>query len=71
METCSVTRRMSALTLVVTLSVIGMPLPAGAAGEERAAAARPRGLTLNGRPLSDWDGLGSCGCVGCAVSRIR
>ena len=52
METCSVTRRMSAPILLVTLSVMGMPLPAGAAGEERAAVA-PRGLTLNGRPLSE------------------
>ena len=39
-------RRISAFALVVTLPLIGIPLPAHAAGEE----APP--LTLNGRPLS-------------------
>ena len=53
MERCSVARRLSALTLVVTVSVIGMPLPASAAGREEVASARHRGLTFNGRPLSE------------------
>ena len=41
-----IVRRVSALTLVVTLSLIGIPLPAHAAGEES-----PR-LTINGHALS-------------------
>ena len=41
-------RRMSALTLVVTVSVIGIPLPTHAAGEE----SPPRVLTVHGQPLS-------------------
>ena len=57
METYSVARRMSALTLVVTLSVIGMPLPASAAGEEHVAVTRHRALTINGRPLSEFVAL--------------
>ena len=56
MKTDSVARRMSALTLVVTVFVIGMPVPVGAAGEEVVAVARHSGLTLNGRPLSEFVG---------------
>ena len=57
METCSVARCLSALILVVTVSVIGMPLPARAAGEDRVTATRHRGLTFNGRPLSEFVAL--------------
>ena len=57
MERCSVARRLSALTLVVTVSVIGMPLPASAAGREEVASARHHGLTFNGRPLSEFAAL--------------
>ena len=56
METCAVARRMSALILVITMSVIGMPLPAGAAGEEDVEVAWHRALTFNGRPLSQSAG---------------
>ena len=56
METCAVARRMSALILVVTVSVIGTPLPAGAAGEEAVEVAWHRALTFNGRPLSQFLG---------------
>lgn len=52
MPTHSVVRRMSALTLAVILLLVGMPLPTSAAGEEHAAVACHRALTLNGRPLS-------------------
>ena len=41
-------RRISALTLVVTLSLIGIPLPVHAADEESPP------LTINGRPLSEF-----------------
>ena len=54
METRPVARRLSALILVVTVSVIGMPLPASAAGEERVTVARDRGLTINGQPLAQF-----------------
>lgn len=43
-------RDLTALTLVVTMSVIGAPLPTSAAGEESSAPSRV--LTLNGQPLS-------------------
>ena len=56
MKTYSVARCMSALTLVVSVFVTGMPVPAGAAGEEVVAGARHSGLTLNGRPLSELVG---------------
>ena len=51
MESCSVVRR-AAVPLAVALSVTWMSLPASAAGDERVAAARHRGLTINGQPLS-------------------
>ena len=57
METCSVARRLSSLILVVTVSVIGIPLPVRAAGEDRVTATRHRGLTFNGRPLSEFVAL--------------
>ena len=57
METCSVARRLFALTLVATLWLIGLPSPASATGEEDAAGARHRGLTFNGRPLSEFAAL--------------
>ena len=41
--------RVSALTLIVTLSIIGMPLLAHAEGDETPLA--PRRLTIQGRPL--------------------
>ena len=56
MHTRSVFRRMSALTLVVTLSLVGIPRPTSAAGAEEVAAARHRGLTINGQPLSQFLG---------------
>ena len=43
-------RRVSVLTLVVTLSLIGIPLPAHAEGGESLP------LTINGLPLSNADG---------------
>ena len=52
MKTDSVARRMSALTVVVTLFASGMPCPVGAADEEVVPVARHGGLTINGRPLS-------------------
>ena len=52
MHTRSAFRRISALTLVVTLSLIAMPRPTSAASEEEGAGARHRGLTINGQPLS-------------------
>ena len=39
-------------TAVVTVLVMGMPLPSSAAGEEEVGVPRHRGLTINGRPLS-------------------
>ena len=56
MKTYSVARCMSALTLIVSMFVAGMQVPAGAAGEEVVAGARHSGLTLNGRPLSELVG---------------
>ena len=50
METRPVARRISALILAVTVSVIGMALPA--AGQQDVAAPGHRALTINGRPLS-------------------
>ena len=38
--------------LVIAMSVIGMPVPASAAGEGRGGVSRQRHLTLDGRPLS-------------------
>ena len=43
-------RRVCALTLVVALSIIGIPLPASAAGDEDPAPARR--LTIQGQPLA-------------------
>ena len=44
-----VTRRLSALSLVVALTMIGMPVPVSAGGDE---SPPPRALTINGLPLS-------------------
>ena len=52
MRTLCVTRRCSVLVLVITMSVMGMPRPASAAGDELPAGAHDRGLTINGQPLS-------------------
>ena len=52
METRPVARRISALILVVTVSVVGMAFPA--AGQEDVEVARHRALTINGRPLSQF-----------------
>ena len=41
---------LAALVLIVALSLLGTPLPAHAAGEELPV---PRGLTIQGQPLSD------------------
>ncbi len=54
MTTSLTIRRMSALTIIVTLFIIGMPLPAHADGEE----SPPRVLTVQGQPLSRW--LATC-----------
>ncbi len=60
MHVHSALRRISALTLVATLLLlIGMPRPTSAAGEEDVAGARHRGLTINGRPLSEFLGSGA------------
>ena len=53
MHTHSVVRRISVLTLAVILSFVGMPRPTSAAGEEDVVVTRHRGLTFNGRPLSE------------------
>ena len=50
MDTHRVTRRVSALIMVITVSLIGVPLPA--AGQEDVAVTCHRSLTINGRPLS-------------------
>ena len=52
MHTRSAFRRISTPTFVAALLLIGMPRPTSAAGEENAAVARHRGLTINGRPLT-------------------
>ena len=44
-------RRISALTLVLTLSLVGIPLPAHAAGDEPPAVAGDRTLMFRGQPL--------------------
>ena len=44
-------RRISALALVVTLSLVGMPLPAHAADEEPPVVAGRHVLTIHGQPL--------------------
>ena len=56
MRTDSIARRISALTIVVAVLVVGMPSPVGAAGEDVVPFARHGGLTLNGRPLSGFVG---------------
>ena len=49
-------RRLMTLTLLVTLSMLGMPLPASASGDESVGeASEGRVLTLNGHPL--WEVL--------------
>ena len=53
MKTDSMAHRLLAFTLVVTVVVLGRPLPAGAAGNEVEPVARQRGLTIQGRPLSE------------------
>ena len=50
-------RRISALTLVATLLLIGIPRPTSAAGQEDVAVTRHRALTINGRPLSEFVAL--------------
>ena len=52
MHTRSAFHRISTLTFVAALLLIGMPRPTSAAGEENAAVARHRGVTINGRPLT-------------------
>ena len=49
MQNCRTTRHSSTLTLVVTLSMIAIPLLAHAEGDETPLA--PRRLTIQGRPL--------------------
>ena len=44
-------RQISALALVVTLSLIGLPLPIHAADEESRVVADGRALTVHGQPL--------------------
>ena len=50
------TRRIPAFTLVVTLTTIGVPIPASASGEQEQPSAPNRVLTLNGQPLSQFLG---------------
>ncbi len=57
MHTHSAFRRISALTLVATLLLIGIPRPTSAAGQEDVAVTRHRALTINGRPLSEFVAL--------------
>ena len=73
MDACLLIRRVSALTLVVALSIIGIPLPASAADAEVVA----KGLTLNGLPLSQLlnrtapgDPLGLAGLLGQETGQI-
>ncbi len=47
-------RRVSALTLVVTLTTIGVPVPVNASGEQEQPSARKSVLTLNGRPIRQF-----------------
>ena len=47
-------RRVSALTLVVTLTTIGVPVPVYASGEQEQPSAQTSVLTLNGQPLSQF-----------------
>ena len=51
MDACLLIRRVSALTLVVTVSLVCMSLPAHAADEESPVVARSRVLTIHGQPL--------------------
>ncbi len=44
-------RRVCSLTLVIALSIIGIPLPVHAADEESPVVARSRVLTIRGQPL--------------------
>ena len=46
-------RRMSALALVVTVSTLGIPVPAHAADDESTVVSGDRTLTFHGQPL--WE----------------
>ena len=60
MTTCLTLRRLSALTLAVTLALASAPLPAYAAQQETAVPAGPRSvLTLGGQPISPLTALGA------------
>ena len=52
MNTHSVEHRISALVLVIAVSVIGVALPASASGKGKIVVPRHQALTINGRPLA-------------------
>ena len=52
MASLLVIRRILALTLVVTLASMGVPLPVNASGEQEQPSAQNSVLTLNGQPMS-------------------
>ena len=58
-------RRISALTLIVTLLLIGTPLPAHAADEESPT------LTINGSPLMQLLGRTGSGVLGSFPSLLE
>ena len=47
-------RRVSTLTLVVTLTTIGVPVPVNASGEQEQPSAQNSVLTLNGQPIRQF-----------------
>jgi len=63
----SLISRISALTLALTLSLAGMPLPLHAAGDEAPAVAGDRTLTFRGQPLWQFLGDAPTGRLGTSV----
>ena len=54
MASLLVIRRILALTLVVTLASMGVPLPVNASGEQEQPSAQNSVLTLNGQPIRQF-----------------
>ena len=54
MASLLVIRRILALTLVVTLVSMGVPVPVNASGEQEQPSARNSVLTLNGQPIRQF-----------------
>ncbi len=54
MASLLVIRRILALTLVVTLASMGVPVPVNASGEQEQPSARNSILTLNGQPIRQF-----------------